>query len=202
MVLKTTSNTKPLFKSGAAPIYCSLVNSLLCVHVHVYACELCTQFKFPKNIVFRVHNKHMYHVETHVLHCIRYSDSEPTIHCDPNAEKSYLSLEELGNVLTGLTSILQCKLPYFARLPHVHSTVTLCTCTPAAGVPIGRSFNTRILKCGHPNLIVTPPGNPRLSRDTTLLCQKCCVCLFSYELECPIHVHSLSALQYDLAFVA
>jgi hypothetical protein len=40
----------------------------------------------------------------------RYSDSEPSIHCDPNAEKSYLSLEELGNVLTGLTSILQRKL--------------------------------------------------------------------------------------------
>ena len=38
-----------------------------------------------------------------------HSDSEPTIHCDPNAEKSYLSLEELGHVLTGLTDILQCK---------------------------------------------------------------------------------------------
>ena len=44
----------------------------------------------------------------HTLHT-RYSDSEPTIRCDPNAEKSYLSLEELGNVLTGLTHILQGK---------------------------------------------------------------------------------------------
>ena len=46
----------------------------------------------------------------------RYSDSEPTIHCDPNAEKSYLSLEELGNILTGLTSILQRKLPHMTLL--------------------------------------------------------------------------------------
>ena len=61
----------------------------------------------PKDYCFRMH------VETLYFTTLRYSDSEPTIHCDPNAEKGYLSLEELGNVLTGLTSILQRKLPYF-----------------------------------------------------------------------------------------
>ena len=47
------------------------------------------------------------------------SDTEPKIHCDPNAEKSYLSLEELGNVLTDLTGILQRKLPLTARCTYI-----------------------------------------------------------------------------------
>ena len=67
------------------------------------------------------------YVEIHCFTIHRYSDSEPTIHCDPNAEKSYLSLEELGTVLTGLTDILQRKLYLnlnlyliFARQPDMH----------------------------------------------------------------------------------
>ena len=39
----------------------------------------------------------------------RYGDSEPVIECDRDAEKSYLSLDELGHVLTHLSGSLQCK---------------------------------------------------------------------------------------------
>ena len=38
-----------------------------------------------------------------------YSDIEPIIKCDQKAEKGYLSLEELGKVLKGLSEILQGK---------------------------------------------------------------------------------------------
>ena len=51
---------------------------------------------------------YLYNVHMLVYFHFRYSDSEPTICCDPNAEKNYLSLEELGNVLAGLTEVLQC----------------------------------------------------------------------------------------------
>ena len=37
------------------------------------------------------------------------SDSEPVIKCDQKAEMGYLSLEELGKVLKGLSEMLQGK---------------------------------------------------------------------------------------------
>lgn len=90
----------------------------------------------------------------HEIYYCRKHEGPPTIHADSKAEGRYLSLEQLGKVLQILSR----------NLPGDYLNFSMkCPSTLGLGIFVGevqkqRSFSSRFLKDGCPNLLVVEPG--------------------------------------------